>query len=42
MVREKLQDTKKPKELVIGEPFEIDFFYETLASLKADLAFKVI
>ena len=28
------------KELNIGEAFEIDYFYETLASLKADLTFK--
>jgi ubiquitin C-terminal hydrolase len=28
------------KELVIGEPFENEFFYETLANLKAELTFK--
>ena len=26
--------------LVIGEPFEIEYFYETLASFKAELTFK--
>jgi hypothetical protein len=41
MIREKPQDLKKQRDLVIGEAFEIDFFYETLASLKADLTFKV-
>ena len=28
------------KELVIGETFEVDYFYETLANLKAELTFK--
>jgi ubiquitin carboxyl-terminal hydrolase 10 len=28
------------KELVIGEPFDIDYFYSTLADLKAELQFK--
>lgn len=28
------------KELVIGEPFDIDYFYSTLADLKAELEFK--
>jgi ubiquitin carboxyl-terminal hydrolase 10 len=28
------------KELIIGEPFEIDYFYSTLADLKAELTFK--
>ncbi|RNA18365.1 ubiquitin carboxyl-terminal hydrolase 10 isoform X3 [Brachionus plicatilis] len=28
------------KELVIGDPFEIDYFYETLSLLKSEIAFK--
>lgn len=28
------------KELVLGEPFEVDYFYDTLANLKAELTFK--
>lgn len=36
------QDPKsKTKELIIGEPFEIEFFYETLASLRSDFQFRV-
>jgi hypothetical protein len=29
------------KELIIGEPFEIEYFYEALAGMKADLKFNV-
>lgn len=36
------QESSNKKQLVIGEPFEIDYFYETLASLKSELQFKVI
>jgi ubiquitin carboxyl-terminal hydrolase 10 len=32
--------THNGKELVIGEPFDIDYFYSTLADLKAELEFK--
>lgn len=33
--------TSSGKELILGEPFEIDYFYETLANLKAELSFKM-
>ncbi len=36
------QETKsKSKELIIGESVEIEFFYETLASLRTDFQFRV-
>jgi hypothetical protein len=36
------QETKsKSKELIFGEPVEIEFFYETLASLRTDFQFRV-
>ncbi len=45
MVRPSLssQDSAKSKykELNIGEPFEIDYFYDTLANLRSDFQFKV-
>lgn len=46
MVRPSGQETgqtitgKKGKDLVIGDALEIDYFYETLSSLKADQVFK--
>lgn len=46
MVRPGAQETgqtisgKKGKDLVIGEALEIDYFYETLSSLKNDQVFK--
>ena len=36
------QESKsKSKELIFGEPIEIEFFYETLASLQSDFQFRV-
>ena len=46
MVRPSLnrQDSssKQSKDLIIGEAFGIDFFYETLANLRSDFQFRVI
>lgn len=43
MVRPSTSDSqqKRSKDLVIGEPFDIEYFYDILSTLKTDLATRV-